>query len=362
MEIRRVKANEFEQAIQLADKTFRKEGHISMGEAFPQVFSNDLQLSYGAFDGEKLVSFIGLVPSKIHVGESVLNVFSIGAVCTEIDYRNQGISSAILKEIYDYIDKAEATLLFVSGDRGLYLRNQCDHFGRVSKYSIDRVSIGVTDDEKIRLAKNTDIFRLDQLRQDKRVSFENGIWEWKMLLEAGGFASIFKMKQALYVAEKNSILNGYAVIGLPTEASNYEHGIVTDWGGEPEAVHGILADLLQTNTVSRIEISVPWQDELNSELTGYKHEIKKNGGTVYIVNAGRLIEQLGPYFREKGLTQELEVTQIEDGNVLLKIGEIEKTLTNGILVELLFGFESDIRELNGVFPVPLPGLEGINYV
>ncbi|QGS69524.1 hypothetical protein CV093_18350 [Oceanobacillus sp. 143] len=203
---------------------------------------------------------------------------------------------------------------------------------------------------------------MDKLRQGKEVRFGNNVWEWAMLLKAGGYASIFKMKQALYVAEKNSALNGYVVIGLPTEASTYEHGIVTDWGGDPAAVHGILADLLQTNTVSRIEISVPWQDELNSELSGYEKEIKKNGGTVYIANPARLIEQLRPYLHGKGLDQEIEVTPMNNGNVLLKIGEMEKTLSNGELVELLFGFENDFKNLNGVFPVPLPGMEGINYV
>lgn len=38
MEIRRLQADEFKQAIQLSDQTFRKEGHSSMGDAFPQVF------------------------------------------------------------------------------------------------------------------------------------------------------------------------------------------------------------------------------------------------------------------------------------------------------------------------------------
>lgn len=38
MEIRRLKADEFEQAIQLADQTFRDQEHTSMGQAFPHVF------------------------------------------------------------------------------------------------------------------------------------------------------------------------------------------------------------------------------------------------------------------------------------------------------------------------------------
>ncbi|GAA0592475.1 hypothetical protein GCM10009001_05820 [Virgibacillus siamensis] len=59
MQLRQLKPNEFEQAITLADKTFRDKEHISMGTAFPQVFSKNLNPSFGAFEGNELISFMG---------------------------------------------------------------------------------------------------------------------------------------------------------------------------------------------------------------------------------------------------------------------------------------------------------------
>src|SRR5690554_2912648 len=117
MDIRNVKPNEIDQAIQLANGIFRGEGHSSMGDAFPHVFSKGINHSFGAFDGDRLVSFMRLVPSKMKVGEAELNIFSIGGVCTHEDYRQRGISSKLLKRVYQYIDEAEASLLLISGDR-----------------------------------------------------------------------------------------------------------------------------------------------------------------------------------------------------------------------------------------------------
>ncbi|MFC4025085.1 GNAT family N-acetyltransferase [Oceanobacillus longus] len=258
------------------------------------------------------------------VGNAVLNIFFIGAVCTDVDYRNRGISSAILKEIYTYIDQAEASLLFISGTRGLYRRNNCHPFGKVH--------------------------------------VESSIWEWTMLLDAGGYTSVFKMKQALYVATTDGALDGYVVIGLPTEASTYEQGIVTDWGGNPKAVYAILMDLLKTSTIEKIEINIPWQDKLNDECKGYTSDTKKNGGTINIVNAKRLLDQLMPYLKEKELAQNLEVVQQNDDGVLLKYGEFEKAFSNEELVDLIFGNGQVDRSFEQLFPVPLPSTEGFFYV
>lgn len=364
LEIRRVNEKEFTQAIQLADKTFRKAGHCSMGEAFPQVFSNELGLSYGAFDDGKLVSFIGLVPSQITIGEAVLNVFSIGAVCTDEAYRKQGISTAILKEVYAYINDAGGTLLFISGDRGLYKRNHCYYFGKLSKYTIEKMSFDRSKsfDGLIRRGNKEDIFQLDKLRKKKYVRYENSIWEWNMLFEAGGYASIFMMDQALYIAEKNGSVTGYVVVGLPKDVSSFEHGIITDWGGETASIKGILTDLLQTNTVPRIEISVSFQDELNHELCGFKKEDMKNAGTIYIVNPEKLLEQLNPYFQEKGLEHELKVEELDDDHVLFTSGTKARTLSRGELVALLFDVGEKPDGLDVVFPIPLPGTQGMNYV
>lgn len=361
MEIRRVNKHEIQQAIDLADLTFRTEGHTSMGEAFPHIFTREL--SFGAFDGDRLVSFMGVVPSKIHLRDAVLNVFSIGAVCTDVEYRNRGLSSQILNEVYQYIEQAEASLLLVSGDRGLYTRNHCYHFGKASRFLLDKEHIiNHTYDGEIRSADPADIFQIDQLVQQKNVRYESTPWEWSMLLEAAGYTGIFKMKQSVFVAVKNNIVEGYVVAGIPTEHSTKEHAIVTEWGGERGAIHAILNDILLESLAPKIEITIPWQDELAKELMDMSYEERKNSGTVYVVNAERLLQQINPLISE--LDPSLSITEKEDKGVILQYKDSEVSMSAEEFIKWIFDgdYKTGISELDNVLPIPFPYTEGLHYV
>lgn len=364
MEIRRLKADEFEQAIQLADKTFRDQEHTSMGQAFPHVFSTELGQSFGAFDGETLISFIGLVPATLQIGAATLTIFSIGSVCTHENYRQQGISTKILHEIYRYTDQATASLLFVSGDRGMYMRNQCYHFGKTSNYRIGKRESGY--DGEIRLGQPEDIFQIDGLRRTTKVRYDSSIWEWQVLLEAGAYPSIFKMKQALYVAGHDGVIEAYAVVSIPTAGSTHQQAIVTEWGGDTKAIYEIFQNLLAQNLVQEIGLTLPWHEKLDEELSEHPYEELDNSGTIHIVDATRLVKQLMPYLNEQNALAAqgvaIEMVDRENGTLHYKEGTVPVTLED--LVKLLFkpdgGFV--IKELQSLFPIPLPFTEGLYYV
>lgn len=367
MEIRIIKISEIDQAIQLADQTFREEGHTSMGEAFPHVFSKEMNHSFGAFEGDRLVSFIGLVPSQIQLGESVLNVFSIGAVCTHEDYRKRGISSAILKEVYQYIDHAGASLLFISGDRGLYTRNHCYHFGKTYQYSLSQSNIKENNNRGlIRQSTTNDIFKIDNLRRKRRVRFKSSPWEWPKLLQSSGYTSIYKMEQTCFVADHQGEIRGYIVIGLPDGKNSKQEAIVTEWGGQPKVVHDILADILEKNLATHIEITIPWHEEYHDKFGEYFTKQLNHGGTIYLVDAGRLIRQASAYICEKNpeLARSLEVIEKGEHNFELKWGQSELICTEEELLGILFNVQDELinNELQTVFPLPLPSPEGMYYV
>ncbi|KAA0965500.1 GNAT family N-acetyltransferase [Sporosarcina sp. ANT_H38] len=303
MEVRQLKADDFEQAIQLANDTFREQGHTSMEQEFPQVFSKELQQSFGAFDGEALLSLIGLVPSNVRIGEATLTVFLLGSVCTHRDFRQQGISTTILKEVYRYVDQVGASLLLVSGDRGMYMRNHCYHFGEANKYIIGKSNVNKEGFiGEVRKGPTTDIFQIDRLKREKKVRYDSSILEWQVHLVAGGYVSIFKMEQVLYVASHNGVIEGYAVIGMPSSDSTKEKTIVTEWGGDSRAVYGIFLKLLENNLEAEIEITIPWHEKFIEVVSEHPCEKLRNAGTINIVNAERLINQLWPYLQEKNPT------------------------------------------------------------
>lgn len=367
MEIRHVKANEIDQAIQLADEIFRGEGHSSMGDAFPHVFSKGMNHSLGAFEDHKLVSFMGLVPSKINIGQAQVNTFSIGAVCTHEDYRRRGISSKLLKKVYQYIDQAGAALLFISGDRGLYTRNHCYHFGATYQYSIHQSIIDENDYEGlIRRGKAVDVFQIDKLRKENSVHFESSLWEWSTLLESGGYTSTFKSKQTLFVAEKDGVIQGYVVIGLPNEENKKQEAIVTEWGGDPKAVHSVLKNLLIEKLTEEINLTIPWHENYHQEFSRYLVKQIQQGGTIYLVNAERFIDQIRPYLNESDsiLAKNIRIVQKGMDKFQLFYNQSDLILTRQELTAVLFNIECALRpkELQKLFPVPLPLIEGLHYV
>ena len=288
--------------------------------------------------------------------------------CTHEDYRQQGISTTILKEIHRYTDQVAASLLFISGDRGMYMRNNCYHFGEAYKYTIGKSSVK-KERYKVEVCKGqpTDIFQINRLRQEKKVRFDSSIWEWQVHLVAGGYASIFKMEQVLYTASDNGVMEGYAVIGMPSINSTKKQAIVTEWGGDSRAVYEIFLNLLEYDLVSEIELTIPWHEKFYEVVSKYPYEKLRNAGTIHIVDAERLIDQLSSYLQEKDptLAQSLVIRTVDEHSVSLHFNNEPKiTLALEDLVKLLFDpqGESVINELQTVFPIPLPHTEGMFFV
>lgn len=363
MEIRQLKESELSQAVQLADRIFRDTEQTSMWEAFPQVFTNGDIHSFGAFDGGKLVSFIGLVPATITVGPATLYVFSLGSVCTDENYRGQGISTKILQEVYEYIEKAGASLLFVSGDRGMYARNHCYHFGKVTEYKLNQNNVqDVQYDGKIRNGNKQDVFALQELRQKKFVCFDTTVWEWSLLLSSSGLSSIHKQKQAVYVAENNGVVEGYVVIGMQTDGSKAKQSFVTESGGEPTVVHAILNEIIQCRKTEEIILHLPWHETNEEVFDLYYSGGNFHGGTVHLVKLERLIEQLTPYFQAK-TCEDMKLVKKNEDEYLLANKTESILLTEQQLIAWLFtpGTDIAIEKLSTV-PIPLPNPEGMYFV
>lgn len=363
MEIRHLKPDEMNQAVRLSDRIFRETGHTSMAEAFPQVFTKGVIHSFGAFDGRKLVSFIGLVPGIIKIGSSDINVFSLGSVCTDEAYRGKGISTSIINQVYQYIDEAGASLLFVSGDRGMYLRNNCYHFGEIQEFSIHKENLmKTTYTGNVRRGNKHDIFAVNQLTKTSEVRFESSLWEWSVLLESSGLASISKEQQVLYVAENTNDLEAYVVISLNNEDKT-EKAFVTEWRGDLRAVHAILGDILRSNITEEIVFHIPWYEDNTKILQPYFREKKPHGGTIHLINETSLLKQIKNYLNQR-CVEELAIIRRGKDSFSLQFGDDSIDVTQAELIASLFIPNTDFipRNSNLVLPIPLPNTEGMYFV
>lgn len=362
LEIRQLNMDDLDGAADLANDVFRDHKGIAMEKAFPQIFKPNGDVhSFGAFDQGKLVSFIGLVPQTIKLGPSILYCFALGSVCTAPSHRGQGISTKLLHTVYDYVERSGASLLFVSGDRGMYARNHCYYFGGVEAYHLDKENVGVAAaDITVRRAEKTDMFALHGLRQRKAVDYESTIMEWSTLYHAGGITSIHEQGQVCYLAERAGQKLAYVVIGANMDGSPTSNAYVTEWAGNWEAIQAILATMIHEGRTEKIQLHVPWYEGQHpfQPLTGEK---QTHGGTLHLVNHDRLVEQLLAYLQAKQLSS-IKIVEKEAHLFELALEQTHLELSEEALLTYLFTPGDAFAERHPAFPIPLPNPESIYFI
>lgn len=370
MEIRQLYANERQAAIKFSDKIFRTTGQKSMGEAFPTIFSPGfIEQSFGAFIGGELVSFMGLVPSFVKIGQAKLTIFSLGSVFTLEEYRKKGIASKILEKVFHYIDEAGASLLLVSGDLPLYTRVNCCHFGQVKKYKYCSERNDHNQDTMIREMRNEDVVQMKKIAEQRTVTYEQSVSDLQMLLHAEANASCANLTHKVLLMETDSQVSSFIVLGLPDQNNQTKKGKMIEWAGQPNEAHNLISYACKKYELEEIEVAVPWyEDEMEKELLGQPFSLHPNDGTVYIVNPERLVKQLEPYLNDK-LLDSFEAKLAAHEHVEITFGNQSTTLTIKDFVSFLFDVQpqdASIQNLQnkmgGVFPIPFPYTAGLNYV
>lgn len=359
VEFRLLEEREFQQAIELADKVFRKEGHISMGAAFPQVFSHALHQSYGAFIDGTLVSFIGLVPSILHIESAEVQAYSIGAVCTEPEYRKRGIANTLLQMIFDHVNKSGASILFISGDLPLYIKQGCTFYGKLKQYKIQQVDLKPETAYHVRELQPTDWFQMRKISQRRPVRYEQSIFEMAQLNESAGFASIFKMKHKVLVAEENKQIKAFIIFGVPYQEQKNVESRIIEWGGDPTAIVSLLKEAV-TYGIDSLLFNIPtYEKELIQKLDLALESVEQSfPGTIKIMNLDLLLQQLAPYFKDK-----LQISNIDENNKSLINKKNSVSINNRELEELILKGNNNIDSYSkDLFPVPFPFPQGLNYV
>ncbi|MGG3468199.1 GNAT family N-acetyltransferase [Neobacillus pocheonensis] len=358
VEFRLLKDDEFDQAVALADQTFRDDENTSMGEAFPQVFSPALKQSYGAFINGKLISFIGLVPSVIHLGSAEIQAYSIGSVCTHPDHRKKGYASILLNIVFDHVKRANAAILFISGSLPLYIKAGCLFYGKLNKYDIHKHDLQISEGYSVRELLPYDWFYLRKLIQARKVYCEQSIFEFAVLNQAKSYASILKMKHRILVAEAENEMKGFVVLGVSDSSAGESTSRVIEWGGDPQAIQAILAESFQYG-FSSIRMSIPtYEWELNRLLHSFEKTVATFPGTIKITNLDLFLEQLKPY-----LSGKIEIINVDEKHKKVLFNQKSMIVDNDAFERLILSGDSNLDGcLNDIFPIPLPFPEGLNYV
>jgi predicted N-acetyltransferase YhbS len=372
VEVRPLTVKDMQSAIRLSDKTFRDSEQKSMGEAFPFMFSKGLiGQSFGAFIDGKLVSFMGLVPSVIRIGEAQLKVYSLGSVCTDEDFRGQGHASAILEKLLHFLEQTDASLLLVSGDRSLYTRAQCYSFGKIKRFTFNREggkSGQGTTQNSICEMKESDLLRMTNLANTRSFAYEQSVADLGILLKAEAYASCLKLTHKVLVYEEEGEITSFLVAGVPFGSDQNRNPIAVEYAGQPEEITALLSYALQAYGLEKIEVPVPWhQKDLLAELGHLAYKDEQNQGTIKIIQPERLVQELQPYLRNKN-NDSIKLETLSDGSIEIITPGARETLDFERFISLIFNpnensviHKSLKEELGEVFPLPFPYTAGLNY-
>src|SRR5574340_1039597 len=124
-----------------------------------------------ALDGRP-VSAIYMVYNHLLLEGARVKVVSFGGVCTHPDYRGRGLASRLLDACIGEAVAAKATLLFISGDRGLYQRAHAVPGGAVWSAKVRPEDVpGQVSGIALRRARPEDWAAVARLHQTEPVRF-----------------------------------------------------------------------------------------------------------------------------------------------------------------------------------------------
>lgn len=324
MQLRLIKPVELDQAALLADSVFREPGATSMKELFPLIFRPGLSHSYAAIaDDGTVAAFMGLVPSTIKTGDAFLNVFSIGAVCTDPAFRGQGLAGQLLQLCQSHAAEAEASLIFVSGDRSLYTRAGCVPFGgtqfaELNTCSAQALAAAAGEEWTLRPMQPGDFFAVNRLLNEREAGQVYSPGELALLLGAEAYAGVLGLAQRTLVAVRDGSIGGFAAVAVPAAAEVPAPSAATavEWAGQPSAVAALLAKAALCGGVGTLQVPVPWQERSLLALlrdAGASLSAGANSGTVCIADRAALLRQT------EGCRKGLDLSSVQDDKELISL-------------------------------------------
>lgn len=354
MQLRLIKPTELDQAALLADSIFREPGATSMQELFPLIFRPGLSHSYAAVaeDG-KVAAFMGLVPSTLKTGDALLNVFSIGAVCTDPAFRGQGLAGQLLEKCQSHAAEAGASLIFVSGDRSLYTRAGCVPFGgtqfaELNASSAQVLAAAAGEEWTLRPMQPGDFFAVYRLLNECEAGHVYSPGELALLLGTEAYAGAMGLAQRTLVAVRDGSIEGFAAVAVPAaDVPSPSSAPAVEWAGQPSAVAALLAKAALCGGVGALQVPVPWQERSLLALlrdAGASLSAGANSGTVCIADREALLRQT------EGCRKGLDLSSVQDDKEL---------------ISLLFDPASPLRASDSSEAsdaIPLPYMSGLRFI
>jgi predicted N-acetyltransferase YhbS len=320
-----------------------------------------------ALDG-KPVSHIAVFYNTILVQGARVKTASFGGVCTHPEYRKRGIASELLDACFREAYQAGATLVLISGARGLYRRAQADPAGPVWQAVVEASAVPPAPAAiTVRRAVAEDWPALATMHLAEPVRFVRSAAFYEAMVSHGWHRSI-------WIIEHESRPVAYVSL---TRDWDVPHGVQSrllgEYAGARAALLDALAPLFAAAELGRLKLAFPHFDRELAYLCRQRGmELASRtipSHTIRLLNLPALMKALRPYLLARLSPAEvrgLTVAQDEAG-CHFRLGEEAADLDPARATALVLGGREKPRldgnlgaVLDRIFPVPVP-LPGANY-
>jgi GNAT superfamily N-acetyltransferase len=183
---RAARIEELPAVVSLSNGVFSPNGTVDMGRMFPLLFSETNIRNLRIFvDEGRPVALSGMTVQELSMGAVVARAACIGSVCTRDEYRGQGLVARLVEDCISAAAAQGASLVLISGGRGLYRRMGCIDAGLFTVIRVQRNSRLPPVSCIVREWTEQDLPELEELHREEKVRFVRAQGEMLRLLRTG---------------------------------------------------------------------------------------------------------------------------------------------------------------------------------
>ena len=334
--------------VELANRVFRSGQPGDMGAEYPLVFDpGNVENLRVARVGGRVVSHVGICFRDASLLGASIRVASIGAVATDPEHRGSGLASRLMADARRHAMERGASLMLISGGRGLYHRLGYVDVGVFEDW---RAPAGEPDPEySAEPHYGGDLADVVRLHQAEPVRFHRPLDDWRRILAAG---MLMNQPSDLVVIRRGDAAAAYAGVQRPKATDSDAPVRVREIAGSREAIAAALPGIGRRYGAPSGSVIVSGSDtawSIAAAARGWASTPAGFPGTLGIIDADRFLTAIAPLVEER-VGPALRMDAAGDGARLRSGGETVELRTVGELTALVFGGETD--EARAVPPPP----------
>ncbi|MBC8233752.1 GNAT family N-acetyltransferase [bacterium] len=349
---RGTKPEEFDEVTELVNLVFHggRPDPPTMKDKFPMLFSdwnlNNLRI---IVEDDKVVSHIGVSQRETSVYGCRTRVGSIGAVCTHPDYRGRGFATMLLEDTIKMLDADGATVMIISGGRGLYQRAGCRGVGKrynfhIKHSDLDKFPSVSEDVEIVSYQEAKHLKQFAEIQQREAIRFLRPVDDFKAMLDVIVMKRGLGQRNDVLAVQRDGTCFAYMVISIDRKRDSEELVCrIGEYAGSRLAIISAIKMLFGKHDFNELNVGLLPQDTeffYILEALGPQLSINTLAGTMRIINFERLLEHFMPYFQQRLGRKTAESLQFKtnDGKHLFQIADEQFIIENEAdLVQLILG-------------------------